>query len=233
MCVPVRADLIEQVDGLARRQAGAMHRLVDRRRADFRAAARALPSGEDLLSTNRQRLDQAGERLASRVAAGLRDRQIRLAAAAQKLARHSPQAAFARNEERLKSLAARLSAALQARARLATRDVSAKGEKLLGLGQRLSVARAAYIARRVEKLGALGKLMETLSYRNVLARGFALVRDGESNPLRLAAQVASGARLSIEFADGAIAATADGGASPAPKPRAKRQSEDKKQGSLF
>ena len=52
------------------------------------------------------------ERLAGRVAAGLRDRQIRLASAAQKLARHSPQAEFARTQEKLKNLGLSLSAAL-------------------------------------------------------------------------------------------------------------------------
>ena len=48
-----------------------------------------------------------------------------------------------------------------------------------------------------------------LSYRSVLARGFALVRDEAGHPLHAAAQVGPGARLEIEFADGRVAATAD------------------------
>jgi len=66
-------------------------------------------------------------------------------------------------------------------------------------------------------------LLEAYSYRGVLARGFALVRDGDGHPLRAAAAVAAGMRLDIEFADGRVAATADGESRPPPaklKPRA-------------
>jgi len=49
------------------------------------------------------------------------------------------------------------------------------------------------------------------------------VRDGDGHPLRAAASVAAGMRLDIEFADGRVAATADGESRPPPaklKPRA-------------
>ncbi|MFN4172638.1 MAG: exodeoxyribonuclease VII large subunit, partial [Pseudorhodobacter sp.] len=46
------------------------------------------------------------------------------------------------------------------------------------------------------------RLLNAFSYREVLKRGFALVRDGEGRPLRAATGVAAGARLDIEFADG-------------------------------
>ena len=52
------------------------------------------------------------------------------------------------------------------------------------------------------------------------------MRDGEGQPLRSAAAVASGTRLDIEFADGRVSAIADGEGKPtsapaAPAPRAK------------
>jgi exodeoxyribonuclease VII large subunit len=209
-----------------------MARLLDRRRADFRACARALPSGEALMATPRQRLDQAGERLAGRVAAGLRDRQIRLASAAQKLARHSPQAEFARTQEKLKNLGLRLSAALAGRARFFARDNAAHAEKLRATHTRLRAAQAQFLARRAERVAGLGKLLDTLGYRNVLARGYALVRDAEGRPLRLAGEVAAGARLAIEFADGAVAAIAEGGGKPL-KGKAKGATAGDKQGTLF
>ena len=43
----------------------------------------------------------------------------------------------------------------------------------------------------------------------MLARGFALVRDEQGHALRAAANVGPGARLSLEFSDGRVAATAD------------------------
>jgi exodeoxyribonuclease VII large subunit len=70
----------------------------------------------------------------------------------------------------------------------------------------------------------------------VLARGFALVRDGDGRPLRTAAAVGSGMRLDIEFSDGRVGATAngEGTAPPAkPKPRSRGGGGSGGQGSLF
>jgi exodeoxyribonuclease VII large subunit len=69
-----------------------------------------------------------------------------------------------------------------------------------------------------------------LSYRSVLERGFALVRDGAGHPVHAAAQVGPNARMSIEFADGHVGATADADRPPAteapasqPRPVAREQ----------
>ncbi|MBM3609483.1 MAG: exodeoxyribonuclease VII large subunit, partial [Alphaproteobacteria bacterium] len=63
LAVPVKADLLAKIASLAARLAGARTRLSERRRADLRALARALPSAEDILAIPRQRADRAGERL--------------------------------------------------------------------------------------------------------------------------------------------------------------------------
>jgi exodeoxyribonuclease VII large subunit len=51
--------------------------------------------------------------------------------------------------------------------------------------------------------------LSALSYRGVLARGFALVRDEQGQPVHAAADIGPGAYLNIEFADGRVGATAD------------------------
>ena len=66
--------------------------------------------------------------------------------------------------------------------------------------------------RRLTRLGADGAVLNAVSYRSVLARGFALVRDAARAPLRRAGSIAHGQALHPEFADGEIAATADGAA---------------------
>jgi exodeoxyribonuclease VII large subunit len=89
-----------------------------------------------------------------------------------------------------------------------------------------------------------GQLLTALSYRSVLARGFALVRNDAGHPLHAAADVLAGARLELEFSDGRVAATAGHDQpvlSPQPAPitaprkrtpkRAAKSSVD--QGSLF
>ena len=54
-----------------------------------------------------------------------------------------------------------------------------------------------------------GQLLSALSYRGVLARGFALVRDEQGHAVHAAAAIGPNAHLSIEFADGRVGATAD------------------------
>ena len=89
--------------------------------------------------------------------------------------------------------------------------------------------------------------LTSLSYEQVLARGFALVRDSGGNPLVRAAAVEPGSALSIEFADGRVGATADGGPPERARPAgaggglperarpvgAKRRAAPKEQGSLW
>jgi exodeoxyribonuclease VII large subunit len=53
------------------------------------------------------------------------------------------------------------------------------------------------------------ELLAAFSYRGVLARGFALVRDDAGRPLRSAATVDPGMAIDIEFADGRVGARAD------------------------
>src|SRR5512139_2194950 len=63
MAVPVRAELIGRIDGLARRALSCWGRAQQGRRTELRAAARALPVASELLAIPRQRLDACAERL--------------------------------------------------------------------------------------------------------------------------------------------------------------------------
>ena len=89
-------------------------------------------------------------------------------------------------------------------------------------------------ARR--RLDGQAKLLTTLGYHNVLARGFALVRAEDGVMLRRAADVKPGAGLDIEFADGHVEAHADprraSGKKSAPQ-SAPRRKPDGNQGNLL
>ena len=63
MAVPVRAELINRIDSLARRNLACWQRGQEARRAELRAAIRALPGAEELFALPRQRLDHAAARL--------------------------------------------------------------------------------------------------------------------------------------------------------------------------
>lgn len=211
IAVPVRGELLASVDDLKRRQMAGLLRYITARRTELRAAAAALPSPRDLLALPRQRLDTYGERLAPALRSSLRDRRSRQQAAAQRLSPH-----------------------------MLARSVSIARERLDGLSARATRAHANRLARERARLDSTAKLLDSLSYKNVLARGYALVRDDAGQPVRSAAQVAPGGRLAIEFGDetriDALAVT-DGAAAPAVrKPRKtkpKAVATPKDQGSLF
>ena len=87
-------------------------------------------------------------------------------------------------------------------------------------------------------------MLDAVSYRGVLERGFALVRDEAGHPLHAAADVGPGTRLELEFSDGRVAATAGidrpvlmQPERPKPAPRGprvpKRAVKSADQGSLF
>jgi exodeoxyribonuclease VII large subunit len=256
--VPVRSELLGDLADRARRLDAAALRLLDRRRADLRALSRALPGPEDFLAIPRQKLDRAGEKLREKLAAGLSRRQLALANASRLLARHAPHAeaqraigrlnnlAFRlgaaraasaeRRRERLQTLAARFAAANLASQTLLRNDLRASDEKRRALAVRLDTAARALLARRGESLSHVGQMLAAVGYQAVLRRGFALARDAAGAPIRSVAQAPDGAILTLQFADGKIAATAGPPldvAQPrklAAKPRKAKPGE---QGSLF
>jgi exodeoxyribonuclease VII large subunit len=170
----------------------------------LRSLTRALPTFDRLLERQRQMLDVLGERLPQALRANAHQHQRHHARIA---ARFGPQLL---------------------RARLAR-----CGEVLTAFGDRSRRAEKNIRVRRADRLATAGQLLTAFSYRGVLARGFALVRDSEGHPLRSVAAVTPGLRLDIEFSDGRVGAVAEGGlSSPAPaKPRARKSGPG--QGSLF
>jgi exodeoxyribonuclease VII large subunit len=73
----------------------------------------------------------------------------------------------------------------------------------------------------------LSRILKSVSYLDVLERGFALVRGTDGKVRRRAADIKAGEALDLVFADGGRKAHADGTAGP----RGKKSATD--QGSLF
>jgi exodeoxyribonuclease VII large subunit len=189
IAVPVRAELLAQIAALAARQIGAWQRGMDMRRTELLAATRALPAADELLADPRQRLDTLARRLPRALHANAQLHRTHLTRAA---ARLTP--------------------------RLLRARLTRGGEIVAAFSERRARAYRVYLDRRAQRLRSAGQLLAAFSYRGVLARGFALVRDGEGRPLRSAAAVTGGMRLAIEFSDGRVGAIADDkGAPPAPK----------------
>jgi exodeoxyribonuclease VII large subunit len=230
MAVPVRAELILSVQSLARRALACWQRCQQTRRTELRSAARSLPRPEDLLALPRQRLDHAGARLPRALianaqihhaqyarAAGrlgphlLRQRIDRcgetIAALAQRLRRAQVTLRISRRE-RLSNLTARLAAGLRANAESHRMRIAQARERVAALAERSDRATRLALRQHANWLERCGQLLNALSYRGVLSRGFALVRDLNRVPLRRAAAIEAGRTMDIEFFDGHVRAVA-------------------------
>jgi exodeoxyribonuclease VII large subunit len=250
--VPVRSELAAALDDLARRHTGAAQRGLDRRRGEFRALLRALPQSDSIFALRRQQLDNFESRLDGMRSKAYSRGQLGLARLSHRLAQQSPHAKMGRAAERLKALeqrvlrcrtvgndgrkqsikhlAARLGGIRAARIRI-VRDARVQ---LKGLAERMTHGWDACAAARRVNVKAQEKLLFSLGYPQVLARGFALVRDSGGKPLRRAAEVADGARLDIQFADGHKTVIAAAGKDAPPLNRAASKGRRKReQGSLF
>ena len=245
MAVPVRADLLLEVDSLARRALSAWLRNQDARRTELRAAARALPAADEVLAQPRQRLDHAASALRRALHANARKFTASpFRGSAVGLSPQLLRTNVERRRERFGGLALRLRLGERRRQYRGAPDAhrAAKLRARLNLfAARAERAIGAILDRRAAQYERAGQLLTAFSYRGVLARGFTLVRDAAGQPLRAAGAVSSGMRLDIEFSDGRVAAVAgDARVTPAAEPvplfpRRRRRSTggNEGQGSLF
>ena len=233
--VPVRAELMSLVADLARRQAGAMRRLSDRRRSDLRALARALPGPEAVLSGPRQRLDLASARLAPALARNARVHEQQLGLAAQRLARHSPLLRLATARKDVERLSKAMAVARSNILRRERDRIGRDGDRLGVAGGNLAAAFARLLQRRRDRLGSIWALAASLGPEAVLARGYALVRDEAGAVIRDPAQLRAGQALGVQVAGGRFGVVvAGGGEAPARSARlARRDGPKTAQGDLF
>lgn len=202
---------------------------LTRRGQRLRDMARALPRPETLLDGPRQRLDRAAEKLEPALIAGVQRRRVRLADVSGSLRPATLNRLLDNDRRRLAGLATRLDPALlrtiaakrdryEARAKAfrpeaLAQDHQRKSGTLAQISLRLSEAGQRQTRNWRQKIDALDRLRETLSYKSTLARGYAVVRgDGAVITGKAAAKKAT--TLEIEFADGRVEV---GGKAPAKK----------------
>jgi exodeoxyribonuclease VII large subunit len=203
--VPVRSDLLVTVRTFGVRSAGTVRRTLQTWRSHFVALSRGLPKRAEILALPRQRLDDASRRLPRALLANA-------------VAHRS---GLDRTGPRLRS-------------HLVAQAVSRGREQLIRFDRARARSVSALLERSRRRLDGQTKLLSTLGYHNVLARGFTLVRSADGTMLRRASDVKRGAALDIEFVDGHVGAHADprGGKPESPSKKPRRGSDDK-QGSLL
>ena len=231
MAVPVRAELAGRVLEGEQRLVAASARMLERLRGEVRGLARGLPHPSRLVEQKTQDLDNRAETLRRVMALLLQERR----GAVRDLAHRLPQPRQTIAEKR--TLLAQTAAGLRHQGLL--ERLSLVGERLKRAGRDLDRTFDARLDDPRRRVGELSKLLESYSYKGVLERGFAVVRDGSGAPLTRAAMVPAGAALTIEFADGETGAVAGGAPSAPPTPSAASRPRPRppgatgKQGDLF
>ncbi len=198
LAVPVRTELLAQTLDYERRTLNSFSRGVEQRRRHLLQLARVLPRPEQLFAAPRQRFDLAGERLGKSLEQNLREHEARLTKAATLL-----------------------------RPGMLSLRVAQLREKLVNLDARGLRGQQTRLGQKKRQMESVIRLLGSVSYRGVLARGFALVKGGDGHVRRSAGAIKPGEELTLVFGDGEAQAVA-GGTS---KPRGKKTGTD--QGSLF
>jgi exodeoxyribonuclease VII large subunit len=200
--VPVRADLVERITSIEGRLKNGLVRGLERRRTELRAAAGKLPRLETLFQIPQQRYDRAAERLNAALVANTRAAQ-----------------------SKLDRVAARL------RPEALNQDIIRRREHLVRTTARLQPAIKRTLEGHRKHLDGAARMLESLSHKSVLARGFVMVQREDGTLVRAAKDLNAGDVVDLTFADDHKKAVID-----SPTETAKPKPKDKPgggQGSLF
>jgi exodeoxyribonuclease VII large subunit len=238
MAVPVRAELAVDIQSLERRALAGWLRSQEARRAAVRSGARALPDADEVLALPRQRLDHAAVGLRRGLRANAHQHRVSFTRIGGRLSAHLLRTHVERRRERYDGIALRLRASAAANVTAHRMRLTRERERLAALGERAERAVENFLDARWARWERGSQLLAAFSYRSVLARGFALVRDRAGRPVRTAASVTVGTPLDVEFSDGHVGARAEvvqASAAPRPEPprRRRRRAGNPGQGSLF
>ena len=190
MAVPVRLDLVAELDGKNARLAQGMARLFQQHRLHLAGLARGLPDPADLIGAATQRLDDRAERLWLAIRARLDAARSSLSAA--RLRPAALAADITRARQRLADGEQRLPAAM-------TRLVGAKR----GLADNFAGRLATHSER----------------HESLLARGYVVVRDTADKVVTEAVKIRPNAALELEFFDGRVGVVAGGSRRPVRRKR--------------
>jgi exodeoxyribonuclease VII large subunit len=201
--VPVRSELIERVTSAEGRLKNGLVRGLERRRTELRAAAAKFPRLETLFQIPQQRYDRAAERLNAALVANTRAAQ-----------------------SKLDRVAARL------RPEALAQDIIRRREHLARTSARLAPSMKRTLEAHRKHLDGAARMLESLSHKSVLARGFVMVQREDGSLVRAAKDLNTGDIVNLTFNDDQKKAVIDPPNDGSAKPRGKGKPGGD-QGSLF
>lgn len=180
LTVPVRANLLADTSALANRIPVAMNRVIEQGREKVIGLARGLRGPREELEKKYQSLDYAIDRLSSENLRALSKWEQSLNLSLGKL-----------NHKLLVSL------------------LSLGEQKTRDNENRLMRGIKRVFLERDLGLNNLAKLLDSVSHKRVLARGYAMLRDIDNATLTSVSTITKGMKINIELKDGRVSATAN------------------------
>jgi exodeoxyribonuclease VII large subunit len=174
MAVPVRREWMLALDDWQNRMNAAMHQRLSRQSERVESLTRAIPSPQQMLAHQMQRLDDWTERLGRALPARTAQAQQQLTALSERL---SP--------------------------RILLQHMTQQQELLRYASERITRATQARIERAEARLKLPAILLESLNYKQVLKRGFAIVKSGDTL-ITNAPSAQQNASLKLVFHDGEV-----------------------------
>ncbi|MCF8467168.1 MAG: exodeoxyribonuclease VII large subunit [Sneathiella sp.] len=173
MAVPVRSELIAYVEDQERRIKRSLSRSISDKRERLAGLVRGLRDPNSLIAEKVQHLDHLESRLRQSVLNGLSFKKQRFAGAEAKL-----------------------------RPQLLSRSMIQYEEQLINFDRRMNGSMAVKQARAADRLNATVRLLESLSFKRVLKRGYSIVWGEKGKPVVSVASATAGRSVEVEFADG-------------------------------
>lgn len=173
MAVPVRSELIAYVEDRERRIKRSLHRAISDKRERLTGLARGLRDPNSLIAEKVQHLDHLDSRLRQSILNGLSYKWQQFGGVSAKL-----------------------------RPQLFRRTITQYDERLINLERRMSSAVTVKQTRAADQLEATGRLLESLSFRRVLKRGYAIAWDENGKPISSVNGAKAGHSVDVEFSDG-------------------------------
>ncbi|MCC9624330.1 exodeoxyribonuclease VII large subunit [Thalassospira sp. MA62] len=234
--VPVRLELINQLEEGGLRLSQAVRRLGQEKKTALDSLARGLGDPKRMLEERAQMLDNWADRLPRATGNIVERRRAQLGEISSRLT--SPREQISEKRARLENAALRMGSALKSsvqtqharldraaaglRPNTVKRDIERTHHQINDLAARMQAAVKNAITRETEGLARYERLLESYSYRNVIKRGFAVVRDQDGHLVDQAANLTTGQHYDLEMRDGVTRVTAgegsDSATGPAPAP---------------
>ena len=83
-------------------------------------------------------------------------------------------------------------------------QLKSKIDTLNNYSNRIRISSKQYISSRIEKINSVSKLIESLSYKSVINRGYAVIRNSDKKPVQKISDILIDNEINIELKDGIL-----------------------------